>query len=64
MLSIRGQTGLTNIQPKIPSGITVFLIKVSISFNYWRSCGSRSNPYILKEGHGQGEMGRNVSMIQ
>ena len=65
MLSIRGQTGLTNIQPKIPSGITVFLIKeVSISFNYWRSCGSRSNPYILKERHGQGEMGRNVSMIQ
>lgn len=63
MLSIRGQTGLTNIQPKIPSGITVFLIKeVSVSFNYWRICGSRSNPYILKEG--QGEVGRNVSMIQ
>lgn len=45
MPSLRGQTRLTNIQPEIPSRITVFLIKeVSVSFNHRRSCGSRSIP--------------------
>ena len=45
MPSLRGQTRLTNIQPEIPSRITVFLIKeVSVSFNHRRSCESRSIP--------------------
>lgn len=50
------KTRLTNIQPKIPSRITVFLVKeVSVLFNHWGLVGTDQFPHILKEGCRQGE---------